>query len=146
MMRLTSCHDCMISVCFVWINPPKDELLPMRQQNVLSVFAQSVDCETHRPQMWYFLPFWNSLLVLEPCKQYSKTNQQVYNMPREAEPSLNERQFFTRALQENTRLDGRAIDQYRALELEFGDEYGISDVRLGKTRSAYQAYSLFLPF
>jgi len=55
-------------------------------------------------------------------------------MPREAEPSLNEKQFFAKALQENIRLDGRAFDHYRALELEFGPELGVSDVRLGKTR------------
>lgn len=55
-------------------------------------------------------------------------------MPRELEPSLNEKQFFTRALEENLRLDGRPFDQFRALELEFGDEYGVADVRLGKTR------------
>tara|TARA_R110002060_G_scaffold65558_3_gene74553 strand:- start:560 stop:880 length:321 start_codon:yes stop_codon:yes gene_type:complete len=55
-------------------------------------------------------------------------------MPREVEPSLNERQFFAKALQENIRLDGRSFDQYRALELDFGDELGVVDVRLGKTR------------
>ncbi|KAN0095373.1 exosome complex endonuclease 2/ribosomal RNA processing protein-like protein [Hyaloscypha variabilis] len=55
-------------------------------------------------------------------------------MPREVEPSLNEKQFFAKALQENIRLDGRAFDQFRALELDFGDEYGVADVRLGKTR------------
>ena len=55
-------------------------------------------------------------------------------MPRELESSLNERQFFTKALQENIRLDGRTFDQFRPLELEFGDEYGVADVRLGKTR------------
>lgn len=55
-------------------------------------------------------------------------------MPREIEPSLNERQFFTAALKENVRLDGRALDEYRSLELSFGSEYGMSDVRLGNTR------------
>jgi exosome complex component RRP45 len=55
-------------------------------------------------------------------------------MPREVEPSLNEKQFFAKALQENIRLDGRALDQFRALELDFGDEYGVADVKLGKTR------------
>ncbi|PSS12686.1 hypothetical protein M430DRAFT_30335 [Amorphotheca resinae ATCC 22711] len=55
-------------------------------------------------------------------------------MPREIGPSLNERQFFQKALQENLRIDGRAFDQFRALELDFGDEYGVADVRLGKTR------------
>jgi exosome complex component RRP45 len=54
-------------------------------------------------------------------------------MPREAEPSLNERQFFAKALLENIRLDGRGFDQFRSLELDFGD-YGVTDVRLGKTR------------
>ena len=55
-------------------------------------------------------------------------------MPREAEPSINERAFLLQALQENTRLDGRAFDAYRNLDISFGDDYGIADVRLGKTR------------
>jgi exosome complex component RRP45 len=57
-------------------------------------------------------------------------------MPREAEPSLNERQFVSQALQENLRLDGREFDQYRPLELTFGDQHGVADVTLGKTRCA----------
>jgi len=56
-------------------------------------------------------------------------------MPREAEPSLNEKQFVLRALEENFRTDGRSFDQFRELELNFGDEYGVADVKLGKTRS-----------
>jgi exosome complex component RRP45 len=59
-------------------------------------------------------------------------------MPREVEPSLNERQFVLQALQEDLRLDGRELDQYRPLELNFGEEYGVADVTLGKTRYAQQ--------
>lgn len=55
-------------------------------------------------------------------------------MPREAEPSINERAFILQALEENTRLDGRAFDAYRELNVSFGEEYGLADVRLGKTR------------
>lgn len=55
-------------------------------------------------------------------------------MPREAEPSINERTFLLQALQENIRLDGRPLDAYRNLDISFGDEYGVADVRLGKTR------------
>lgn len=55
-------------------------------------------------------------------------------MPREAEPSLNEKTFVTQALQENVRLDNRAFDEYRPIDLGFGDEYGTTEVRLGKTR------------
>ncbi|KAK4137828.1 ribosomal protein S5 domain 2-like protein [Trichocladium antarcticum] len=55
-------------------------------------------------------------------------------MPREAEPSLSERQFVLQALQENLRLDGRELDQYRPLELSFGDQYGVADVTFGRTR------------
>ncbi|KAF2141213.1 uncharacterized protein K452DRAFT_250971 [Aplosporella prunicola CBS 121167] len=55
-------------------------------------------------------------------------------MPREAELSLNEREFLLQALGENVRLDGRAFDAFRDLDLTFGDEYGVADVRLGKTR------------
>lgn len=55
-------------------------------------------------------------------------------MPREAEPSLNEKTFVLQALQENLRLDGRELDQYRPLELTLGDEYGVAEVSLGKTK------------
>ncbi|KAL9603494.1 MAG: hypothetical protein Q9219_001181 [cf. Caloplaca sp. 3 TL-2023] len=55
-------------------------------------------------------------------------------MPREAEPSNNERAFILEALQENIRLDGRALDSFRDIELSFGDEHGVADVQLGKTR------------
>lgn len=58
-------------------------------------------------------------------------------MPREAEPSLNEKQFVAQALQENLRLDGREFDQYRPLELSFGDQYGVADVTLGRTRRVF---------
>lgn len=55
-------------------------------------------------------------------------------MPREVEPSINEKEFVLKALTEELRLDGRGFDQYRDIELIFGDEYGVADVRLGKTR------------
>lgn len=55
-------------------------------------------------------------------------------MPREAEPSLNERKFVVEALQQGLRIDGRHFDQYRKLELNFTDQYGVADVTLGKTR------------
>lgn len=55
-------------------------------------------------------------------------------MPREAEPSLNEKTFLLQALKENLRQDGREFDQYRPVDLTFGDDYGHADVRLGKTR------------
>ncbi|KAL8876902.1 MAG: hypothetical protein Q9198_004978 [Flavoplaca austrocitrina] len=55
-------------------------------------------------------------------------------MPREAEPSNNERAFILEALQQDIRLDGRALDAFRHIRLSFGDEYGVADVRLGKTR------------
>lgn len=55
-------------------------------------------------------------------------------MPQEAQISVNERAFIQEALKEQTRLDGRALDAFRPLELTFGDEYGVADVQLGKTR------------
>ncbi|KAI0597693.1 ribosomal protein S5 domain 2-type protein [Biscogniauxia sp. FL1348] len=55
-------------------------------------------------------------------------------MPREAEPSLNERAFVVQALKEGLRVDGRALDEFRKLHLQFGDQYGLADVTLGKTR------------
>lgn len=55
-------------------------------------------------------------------------------MPREAELSNNEREFILNALRQNVRLDGRSSDEYRGVELTFGDEYGLVDVKMGKTR------------
>jgi exosome complex component RRP45 len=55
-------------------------------------------------------------------------------MPREAEISINEREFIKQALKEQIRLDGRAFDAFRKIELTFGEEYGVADVQLGKTR------------
>jgi len=55
-------------------------------------------------------------------------------MPREVELSSNEREFVLAALRQNLRLDGRASDAYRDLDISFGDEFGVVDVKLGKTR------------
>lgn len=55
-------------------------------------------------------------------------------MPRELDPSTNEREFLLSALNENIRLDGRDFSSYRPISLAFGDEYGTADVRMGKTR------------
>ncbi|ORY69845.1 ribosomal protein S5 domain 2-type protein [Pseudomassariella vexata] len=55
-------------------------------------------------------------------------------MPREAEPSLNEKAFVVEALKKDHRLDGRGLDQYRPLDLKFGDQYGVTEITLGKTR------------
>lgn len=55
-------------------------------------------------------------------------------MPREAEPSLSERAFVQKALEEGLRTDGRRFDQCRPLELSFGEEFGVAEVQYGKTR------------
>lgn len=56
-------------------------------------------------------------------------------MPREAEPSLSEKTFVSEALRQGLRLDNRKLDEFRPLQLSLGhDEYGVADVRCGKTR------------
>ncbi|KAL9097669.1 MAG: hypothetical protein Q9163_006303, partial [Psora crenata] len=55
-------------------------------------------------------------------------------MPREAEPSINEREFILEALNQGIRVDGRSLDAYRDVQISFGDDNGVADVRLGKTR------------
>ncbi|KAL8783932.1 MAG: hypothetical protein Q9213_004262 [Squamulea squamosa] len=68
-------------------------------------------------------------------------------MPREAELSINERTFVLEALKQDIRLDGRALESYRDIQLSFGDEYGVADVQLGKTRVlARISASLTAPF
>jgi exosome complex component RRP45 len=55
-------------------------------------------------------------------------------MPKELEPSINEKQFVLQALKEGVRLDGRDFDSFRHLELSFGHDFGLADVQLGNTR------------
>jgi len=55
-------------------------------------------------------------------------------MSREAQLSVAERDFILEALRENVRLDGREPDQFRPLNLSFGDEYGHVKLQVGKTR------------
>ena len=55
-------------------------------------------------------------------------------MPREVELSNNERAFILDALQQSIRTDARQFDEYRSLSLDFGDEYGVVDFSIGKTR------------
>lgn len=55
-------------------------------------------------------------------------------MPGAAALSLNEREFILQALREGLRVDNRSFDAFRPLGLTFGDEYGVANVQLGKTR------------
>lgn len=57
----------------------------------------------------------------------------VLAMPREVEPSNNAKAFVLEALRENLRIDGRALDAFRPIDLAFGSEYGLATVRMGKT-------------
>jgi exosome complex RNA-binding protein Rrp42 (RNase PH superfamily) len=58
------------------------------------------------------------------------------SMPREADLSNVERAFILDALSQNVRLDGRALDHVRKLELTLNDDYGNCTVQLGKTKYA----------
>lgn len=55
-------------------------------------------------------------------------------MPRGAEISSTERNFLQESLLQGLRIDGRSLDQFRNISLDFGTEYGTATVRLGKTR------------
>ncbi|KAH8153069.1 uncharacterized protein LAJ45_02656 [Morchella importuna] len=55
-------------------------------------------------------------------------------MPKELEPSTCEKNFVLEALKENLRIDGRNFESFRELEISFGEDYGLADVQLGKTR------------
>jgi len=60
-------------------------------------------------------------------------------MPREVEISNIERNFILEALEQDIRVDSRALDQFRSLDLEFGEEFGTVTLRLGKTRFGHTA-------
>lgn len=72
----------------------------------------------------------NATAVFTPLPLHIQNN----TMPREAEPSNNAKAFLLQALRENVRLDGRAFDEFRQIDLSFGDEYGVATARLGKTK------------
>jgi len=55
-------------------------------------------------------------------------------MPREVDISNIERNFILEALEQHARVDGRRLDQFRSIDLKFGDEYGTVTLQLGKTR------------
>ena len=55
-------------------------------------------------------------------------------MSKEAQLSIAERDFILQALCENVRLDGRQPDDYRPLNISFGEEYGHVKLQLGKTK------------
>ena len=55
-------------------------------------------------------------------------------MSKEAQLSIAERDFILEALRQDVRLDGRAADEYRSLNISFGEEYGHVNLQLGKTQ------------
>ncbi|KAJ5473733.1 Exoribonucleasephosphorolytic domain 1 [Penicillium sp. IBT 31633x] len=54
-------------------------------------------------------------------------------MSKEAQLSIAEREFILEALREDVRLDGRQADEYRPMNISFGEEYGHVNLQLGKT-------------
>lgn len=62
-------------------------------------------------------------------------------MSREAPLSVAERDFILESLRENVRLDGREADQFRPLNLSFGEEHGHVKLQLGKTRYVTVSFS-----
>lgn len=67
-------------------------------------------------------------------------------MPREVEPPIVQREFVLAALKEKLRVDGRGLLQGREPTLEFGDELGVVECSLGKTRYVKCLAPFFLPF
>lgn len=55
-------------------------------------------------------------------------------MPGEIAPSVNERAFVYKALEEGVRVDGRGFEEFRNVDIQFGDESGVVTVTLGKTK------------
>ena len=64
----------------------------------------------------------------------SALSSSALNMSKEASLSVPEREFILEALREDRRLDGRTADEFRPLNISFGEEYGHVKLQLGKTR------------
>lgn len=54
-------------------------------------------------------------------------------MAKDIEISTSESAFIREALRQSLRLDGRKLDQFRDVKIEFGQEYGDVTVTMGKT-------------
>jgi hypothetical protein len=67
-------------------------------------------------------------------------------MSKEAQLSIAERDFILEALREDVRLDGRKPDQFRPVDISFGEEYGHVKLQLGKTRCALPIDPLHIAF
>lgn len=55
-------------------------------------------------------------------------------MPRDVEISNVESDFILESLDQSLRVDFRGADEFRALAISFGDDYGLVEVSLGETR------------
>ena len=65
----------------------------------------------------------------------SSTSKKIATaMPKEAEPSTTEKSYILRALSEGVRLDARSLDATREIEIKFGNDLGVVNLRLGLTR------------
>ena len=65
-------------------------------------------------------------------------------MPREVEPPIVQREFVLGALKEKMRVDGRGLLQGREHSLIFGEELGVVECSLGKTRFVLVCPFIFL--
>lgn len=74
----------------------------------------------------------SSSLIFRSQAQASLTTKKA--MVREAEPSLNEKQFVLRALKDGLRTDGRRPYDFRSIQISFLSEYGHVQIQLGRTR------------
>ncbi|QLL33438.1 hypothetical protein HG536_0E03490 [Torulaspora globosa] len=54
-------------------------------------------------------------------------------MAKDIEVSTSEAKFTLEALRQNCRLDGRAFEEFRDVEISFGKEYGDATVKMGNT-------------
>jgi hypothetical protein len=79
-----------------------------------------------------------------PLHRRSPAISVVRKMSKEASLSVAEREFILEALQQDVRLDGRGLDQFRPLKISFGDEYGHVKLELGKTRYVHRYCYIFI--
>lgn len=51
--------------------------------------------------------------------------------------SKNEKDFVLSSIEKLQRIDGRRVNDMRAIKIEFGKSYGVVEVQLGKTRYVF---------
>lgn len=86
---------------------------------------------------------WPKKSISAPRDQELISRRSTRIMSKEAPLSVAEHEFILDALRQDLRLDGRRADQFRPINISFGQEYGHVKLQLGKTKYVSMLHGSF---